>query len=473
MLQARMGRLNWGPFTGLAGGTQIENAVRYVGTQTVAYVFGWLFVLALIFAPVFAVAWAPVRRFLVANFQIFFVLSVMIVIAGVFLSWLFRHLTLDEKHNIRNRKAFSYLEVFSLPLQYALTFFSCLWRVLMALFAFISSITPLSSPLFIYSDPAYASFRAGQYLDHVHNSPAPFSLATTLIGELDRRFIRTNTPTTAEPSMVQLEIRNLEQAEGKRKFIAAWQHLCVFANNEAGFSLRSRRYESKYAVGIRINSAASLIFGTDAKGQKSSSSVNIATFVPQKFSGRAGILAHNFAIRQERIKLRAAAAITGPSADTKGVSKEQKSEETLEDPKIFIPGATRVKEFQAKLHKELQPKEFLLLPSNNPPDMAGVLAFEKDLNKLSIRNQLGESMGDEDDGEGASASSQSAPGSAVELPTGLLQKLGIDTQKAAKSAGELQHLERITQTYRMARIEMHKRDVAKNMELGSDILDSR
>jgi len=284
MMLARKGKLDWGPFRGLSGGTHIENAVRYLGTQTVAYVIGWLFILALLFAPIFAVAWSPVRRFLVINLQGIAILAVAIVLTGAIISKLSRYLTLDEHHNIRNRQAFSYLEVFSLPLHYAFGFFSCMWRVIMALFTFLSNITPLSSPLFIYSDPAYASFRAGQYIDHVHNSPAIFSLATSLIGELDRRHIRMHTPTSAEPSLIDLEIKNSEQADGRRKLFAAWQHLCAFAHNSSEFSLRDRRFESKYSVGIRINASANLIF--EAKPQKGASSVNMSLFVPPKFTSR-------------------------------------------------------------------------------------------------------------------------------------------------------------------------------------------
>jgi hypothetical protein len=471
MMLARRGKLPWGPFRGLSGGTHIENAVRYLGTQTVAYVIGWLFILVLLFAPIFAITWSPVRRFLIANFQDLAILAVLIVITGALLSRLFRHLTLDENHNIRNRKAFSYLEVFSLPLHYAFGFFSCLWRILMAILTFISSITPLSSPLFIYSDPSYASYRAGQCIDHVHNSPSPFSLATTLIGELDRSYIRLNTPTTAEPSLVQLEIRNLEQAEGRRKLLAAWQHLCTCANNDSEFSLQPRRFESKLAVGIRVKSSANLIFGADAKAQKSSSVVNMATFVPPKFSSRASILAHNFAIRQDRIKARAAAAISGPKADVDSKASAEKEEE----PRIFMPAVARVTEFQSQLQKELQPKSFAILQSKELKDMdggQGVLDFERELKKLSIRKQLGENFGDDDDVDGAAGDrGASGSGSAADLPPGLLDQLGHAGSQSAVAAG--QPVTRITQTYRMAQNELHRREVAHVIDVGAENLQAK
>jgi hypothetical protein len=440
-----------------------------LGTQTVAYVIGWLFILVLLFAPVFAVTWSPVRRFLTNNLQSFVILSVLIVLAGWAISKLSRYLTLDEKQNIRNRKAFSYLEVFSLPLHYAFGLFSCLWRVLMAFFTFLAGITPLSSPLFVFSDPAYASFRAGQYIDHLHNSPSTFSLATSLIKELDNRYIRTNTPTTAEPSLIQLEIQNMEQAEGRRKLIAAWQHLCAFANNDSELLLRMRRYESKYDVGIRVSSSANLIFGADAKAKKNDGAVNMVTFVPPKFSSRASILAHNFAIRQERIKTRAAAAITRSAADAKSETKEQQSENSPEQPKMFIPAASRVTEFQEKFENELRPKAFAVLPSKSGgsselKDIAGgsgVLAFEKELKKLSLRKQLADGLGNDEDDEAASGSNN-APGAVEELPAGLREKMG------GKGPSEGREMTRITQTYRMAQNELHRRDVAQRIEIGAD-----
>ena len=470
MMLARRGKLDWGPFRGLSGGTHIENAVRYLGTQTVAYVIGWLFILALLFAPIFAVTWSPVRRFLVINLQGIAILAVAIVLTGAIISKLSRYLTLDQYHNIRNRQAFSYLEVFSLPLHYAFGFFSCMWRVIMALFTFLSNITPLSSPLFIYSDPAYASFRAGQYIDHVHNSPAIFSLATSLIGELDRRHIRMHTPTSAEPSLIDLEIKNSEQADGRRKLFAAWQHLCAFAHNSSEFSLRDRRFESKYSVGIRINASANLIFGAEAKPQKGASSVNMTLFVPPKFTSRADILAHNFAIRQQRIKIRAAAAITQSAADVTVEDKKQK-DDSWNDPKMFVPGASRVSEFQDKLQKELQPKSFATLPqkaggSTDLKDMAGgqgVLAFEQELKKLSASKQLRDGVVDDEEEEGTSES-RVASGTVEELPPGL--RVG-----AIASAGRA--VTRITQTYRMAQNEMHRRDVADRIEVGAENIDAK
>ena len=465
MMLARKGKLDWGPFRGLSGGTHIENAARYLGTQTVTYVIGWLFILVLLFAPIFAVTWSPVRRFLVTNLQNFAILSVLIVILGSVISKLSRHFTLDERLNIRNRKAFSYLEVFSLPLHYAFGFFSCLWRILMALFTFLSNVAALSSPLFVYSDPAYASYRASQYIDHLHNSPSTFSLATTFIRELDRRNIRLHTPTTAEPSLIQLEIRNSEQAEGKRKLLAAWQHLCAFAQNDSDFSLRARRYESKYAVGIRINPSANLIFGTDAKALPSGTSVKMEIFVPPKFSSRASILDHNFAIRQERIRTRAAAAITRSSTETKA-----ESESSLDEPKMFIPAASRVTEFQDKLHKELQPKAFALLQAKSDMnDLAGgqgVLAFEKELTKLSLRKQLADGLRDDEDAEDPTVS-QSTSATAEELPPGLRDKIG----GSVKAVGP--PVTRITQTYRMAQNELHRREVAERMELGAESVEAK
>ncbi len=478
MMLARRGKLDWGPFRGLSGGTQVENAARYLGTQTVAYVTGWLFILILLFAPIFAMTWIPVRRFLATNLQNFFILCVLIVLAGSAISKLSRHLTLDDQQNIRNRKAFSYLEVFSLPLHYAFGLFSCMWRIVMAIFTFLTKITPLSSPLFVYSDPAYASFRAGQYIDHLHNSPSTFSAATSLIEQLDRRYIRMNTPTTAEPSLIQLEIQNMEQAEGRRKLLAAWQHLCAFANNDSEFSLRARRYESKYDVGIRISSSANLIFGNQAKALKYGSTVDLATFVPPKFSSRASILAHNFAIRQERIKTRAAAAITGAVADAQSPSetKQHKLDDSLDEPKIFIPAASRVTEFQDKLQMELRPKAFAVLASKSGgsselKDMVGgpgVLAFEKELKKLSVRKQLAEGLGDDEDHPEASESHGEL--SAVEeLPAGLREKLGGN----GRSQSELREVTRITQTYRMAQNELHRREVAERIEIGAENIQAR
>jgi hypothetical protein len=474
MMLARKGKLDWGPFRGLSGGTRIENAARYLGAQTVAYVMGWLFILLVLFAPIFALTWSPVRRFFVARIQNFAILAFLIVLLGFGVSKLSRHLALNEKGSIRNRKAFSYLEAFSLPLHYAVGFFLCLWRTIMAIFAFLSSITPLSSPLYVYSDPAYASYRAAQYIDHLHNCPSIFSLATSLIAELDRRYIRLNTPTTAEPSLIQLEIRNLEQAEGKRKLIAAWQHLCVFANNDIEFSLRARRYESKYAVGIRVQPSANLIFGAGAKAQKSESAVNVALYVPPKFSSRASILAHNFAIRQERIKARSSAAVAPAFIDSETDVSIKKKGKQLDEPTVFIPAAARVTQFQEKLNKELQPKAFAMLPSNSggPSELKdlvggqGVLAFEKELQKLSIRRQLSD---DVDDGEEATdlPTDEGALAAVEELPSGLRERaLG-----GSKSAGR--PVTHITQTYRMAQNEMHRRDIAERMQVGSDDVEAK
>jgi hypothetical protein len=279
-----------------------------------------------------------------------------------------------------------------------------------------------------------------------------------------------HTPTTAEPSLIDLEIRNSEQAEGVRKLIAAWQHLCIFAHNSDEFSLRSRRFESKHSVGIRINTA-NLIFGAGVKAQKGSGSVNIALYVPPKLSSRADILAHNFEIRQQRIKIRAAAAITQSASDVSVDAKKQK-DESWNDPKMYVPGASRVTEFQDKLQKELQPKSFATLPpkaggSTNLKDMAGgqgVLAFEKELQKLSASKQLAEGVADDDNDEGRSES-RGAAAPAEELPPGL--RMGGAAQ------GEGRAVTRITQTYRMAQNEMHRREVAERIEVGAENIEAR
>ena len=140
-----------------------------------------------------------------------------------------------------------------------------------------------------------------------------------------------------------------------------------------------------------------------------------------------------------------------------------------------MPAVARVTEFQSQLQKELQPKSFAILQSKELKDMdggQGVLDFERELKKLSVRKQLGENFGDDDDVDGAAGDRRaSGSRSGADLPPRVLEQLGHAGSQSAVAAG--QPVTRITQTYRMAQNELHRREVAHVIDVGAENLQAK